>query len=194
MVISDKSPGINPHIDTPVEILHTILLGVVKYFWGQSVHIMEKAHKMQTFLVRLSSVNKNGLNAPSLNAEYICQYKGGLIGKHFKSIAQVMPFVAHGLLLLEVINAWTCLGSLIVLLWHTHIEDLDVYLTQLRETIDEFLVITAQCVPSIMILKPKFHFLVHLPMHIRRFGPSILYSTERYESFNHIFHLGSIYI
>ena len=73
MVISDKLSGINLHIDMPVEILHTILLGVIKYFWGQSVHIMEKAHKMQSFLVRLSSINKNGLNVPSLNAEYICQ-------------------------------------------------------------------------------------------------------------------------
>ena len=89
-----------------------------------------------------------------------------------------MPFVAHGLLPLEVINAWTCLGSLIVLLWHTRIEDLDVYLTQLTKTIDEFLMITAQRAPSIIISKPKFHFLVHLPMYIRHFGPSILYSTE----------------
>ena len=193
MITSDKIPGINPHTDTPVEILHTILLGVVKYFWGQSVHIMEKGHKMQTFMVCLSSVNKNGLNAPSLNAEYICQYKGGLIGKHFKSIVQIMPFVVHGLLPLQVIDAWTCLGTLVVLLWHTHIEDLDVYLTQLTKTIDKFLVIAAQCAPSIIISKPKFHLLIHLPMHIRCFGPAILYSTERYESFNHVFCLGSIY-
>ena len=41
--------------------------------------------------------------------------------------------------------------------------------------------------------KPKFHFLVHLPLYIRRFGPAILYSTERYESFNHIFRLTNIY-
>jgi hypothetical protein len=52
---------------------------------------------------------------------------------------------------------------------------------------------TAQCAPSILISKPKFHFLVHIPTFIRRFGPAVLFSTERYESFNHVFRLASIY-
>ncbi|KAI5983206.1 hypothetical protein EDD15DRAFT_2115505, partial [Pisolithus albus] len=43
------------------------------------------------------------------------------------------------------------------------------------------------------VTKAKFHFLLHLPMFIRRFGPAILFSTERYESFNHVFCLASIY-
>ncbi|KIL54693.1 hypothetical protein M378DRAFT_41494, partial [Amanita muscaria Koide BX008] len=43
------------------------------------------------------------------------------------------------------------------------------------------------------ISKPKFHFLVHLPRFIKRFGPALLYSTERYESFNHVFRLCSIH-
>jgi hypothetical protein len=36
------------------------------------------------------------------------------------------------------------------------------------------------CAPIILITKPKFHFLVHLPLFIRRFGPAGI-STERYE-------------
>ncbi|KAJ8583172.1 hypothetical protein M405DRAFT_717993, partial [Rhizopogon salebrosus TDB-379] len=43
------------------------------------------------------------------------------------------------------------------------------------------------------ISKPKFHFLIHLPAYIRRFGPAIVFSTERYESFNHVFRLTCIY-
>ena len=51
----------------------------------------------------------------------------------------------------------------------------------------------AQCAPSIIIHKPKFHFLLHLPMYIRHFGPAIMFSMECYESFNHIFCLCSIH-
>lgn len=64
---------------------------------------------------------------------------------------------------------------------------------RLSKTIDDFLNITAECAPSILVSKPKFHFLVHLPEFIRRFGPAILFSTERYESFNHVFRLSCIY-
>ncbi|KAI0795998.1 hypothetical protein C8Q75DRAFT_791117 [Abortiporus biennis] len=102
--------GVNIHLDTPTEILHTILLGVVKYFW----------------------VNTAGLGEQTLGAEYICRYKGGLIGKHFKSLAQVMPFLIYDLVPQEVLRAWTVIGDLIVLLWHTEIQDIDEYTLQAR--------------------------------------------------------------
>ncbi|KAJ7116872.1 hypothetical protein C8R44DRAFT_627212, partial [Mycena epipterygia] len=43
------------------------------------------------------------------------------------------------------------------------------------------------------ISKPKFHFLLHLPFFIRRFGPAVLFSTERYEAYNAVFRACSIY-
>ena len=47
--------------------------------------------------------------------------------------------------------------------------------------------------PSILLTKIKFHILSHLVEHVRRFGPAVLLSTERYESFNRVFRLCSIY-
>ncbi|KAH7903987.1 hypothetical protein BJ138DRAFT_1019772 [Hygrophoropsis aurantiaca] len=185
--------GLNIHLDTPTEILHTVLLGVVKYFWGQTAFLLEKSKLLDMFQKRLESVNKDGLNAPCLNAEYICHYKGGLIGKHFKSLAQVMPFLIYDLVPKTVLDAWTTIGDLVVLIWHTKIESTEQYLAHLSRTINDFLNITAQCAPSILISKPKFHFLIHLPLYIRRFGPAIIFSTERYESFNHVFRLSCIY-
>lgn len=41
--------------------------------------------------------------------------------------------------------------------------------------------------------KPKFHILIHLPDHIRRFGPAILFATEAFESFNAIIRAKSIH-
>ncbi|KAI5995504.1 hypothetical protein EDD15DRAFT_2365685 [Pisolithus albus] len=185
--------GINIHLDTPTEILHTILLGIVKYFWGQTVHLLEKAKLLDIFQSRLDSIERDALNAPDLNSDYICRYKGALIGKHFKSLAQVMPFVVHDLVPQTVIDGWTTMGELVVLLWHTKIEDVEDYLARLSRTIEDFLNVTAICAPSILITKPKFHFLVHLPAYIRRFGPAIIFSTERYESFNHVFWLTCIH-
>ncbi|KAH9022937.1 hypothetical protein EDB84DRAFT_1241512, partial [Lactarius hengduanensis] len=187
-------PGFNIHLDTPTEILHTVLLGVVKYYWAQTIWLLKNRSKnLALFQTRLASVDWNGLNAPSTDAEYICQYHGSLIGKHFKSLAQVMPFLIYGLVHEDVLHAWNIIGTLLVLLWHTEIEDIECYLASLTQTIEDFLNITAKCAPSILILKPKFHFLVHLPAFIRRFGPAVLFSTERYESFNHVFRLSCIY-
>lgn len=185
--------GMNIHLDTPTEILHTILLGVVKYFWGQTVYLIKKAKLLDVFQSCLGSINHDALNAPSLNPEYICRYKGGLIGKHFKSLVQVMPFIIHDLILQTVIDGWTTLGELVVLLWHTKIDHIEVYLAWLTRTIEDFLNVTAICAPSILITKPKFHFLIHLPAYIRRFGPAIIFSTEHYESFNRVFRLSCIY-
>ncbi|KAF8438190.1 hypothetical protein L210DRAFT_3679452 [Boletus edulis BED1] len=185
--------GLDIHKDTPTEILHTILLGIVKYFWGQTTHILEKGQSLKTFRTRLESVNREGLNSPTLNADYIVRYKGGLVGRHFKSLAQVMPYLIYDLVPEKVLQGWSVIGKLVVLLWHTSIDDIESYLATLSRVIDDFLTISAQCAPSILVTKAKFHFLLHLPMFIRRFGPPILFSTERYESFNHVFRLASIY-
>jgi len=118
-------------MDTPTEILHTILLGVVKYFWAQTVFLLEKANLLRLFQSRLESINKDGLNAPCLNADYICHYKGSLIGKHFKSLAQVMPFLIHDLVPSTILDGWTTIGELVVLIWHTKIANTEIYLVRL---------------------------------------------------------------
>lgn len=153
----------------------------------------------------MESVNKEGLKSPTLGAEYICHYKGGLIGKHFKSLAQVMSYLVYDLVPKHVLDSWTVIGELVVLLWHTCIENVEEYLVslsilssllvltyhqaKLTHAINNFLTLSALCAPSILVTKVKFHFLVHLPAYIRRFGPAILFSTERYKSFNHVFWL-----
>ena len=101
---------------------------------------------------------------------------------------------------------WTCCPSLayreiedtecylvrigfILFSWH-HLNMLQMSLTQI--TVD-FLNITAKCSPSILISKPKFHFLIHLPAFIWCFIPVILFSTECYELFNHVFQLSFLH-
>ncbi|KAG8781669.1 hypothetical protein FRC12_021639 [Ceratobasidium sp. 428] len=186
-------PGVDIHRDTPTEILHTVLLGVVKYYWGQSVFVLEKAKKISVLECRLASANTAGLNLPKLSASYMCQYRGSLIGKHFKAIVQLMPFLCYDVLPAGLLTAWLLLGRLTSLLWYTEIHDTQLYLQELQSVIDDFLLATAEGSPSIIILKPKFHFLIHLPSYIKRFGPALLFSTERFESFNGVFRAASTF-
>ena len=117
-------------MDTPTEILHTVLLGVVKYFGGQTVWLLEKSHLIDTFQVHLGSIDLDGLNAPCLNDEYICKYKGSLIRKHFKSLAQVMPFLIYDLVPKSVLDGWNVIGMLVILLWHLEIDNTEQYLVR----------------------------------------------------------------
>jgi hypothetical protein len=89
---------------------------------------MGKNKTMAQFEARLAALDADGLNIPKINAEYVCRYKGGLIGKHFKGLAQVMSFVVHGLVPAKVLKAWTIIGRLVVLLWHTEIGEIEAYL------------------------------------------------------------------
>lgn len=202
--------GFDPHKDTPVEPLHTHLLGIVKYFWAQTVWILEKHGKFGEFQARLNLLDKAGLKIPNIMADYMCRYRGGLIGKHFKTISQIMPFAICGLVSEDVLNAWAAIGRLTVLIWETEITDFAAYTVfniltalsrdpehisqiDLTDAIQDIMDFAATCSPSILAMKPKFHILCHLPFHILRFGPAVLFSTERYEAFNRIFRLCSIY-
>lgn len=46
--------------------------------------------------------------------------------------------------------------------------------------------------PAKILKKIKLHLLVHLPEHIRRFGPSVRFSTEVFECFNAVFRMCSV--
>lgn len=120
--------GVDIHKDTPTEILHTVLLGVVKYFWLQTIVLLKKSHLMDLFETRLASVNSEGLNIPKISAKYMCSYSSSLIGKHFKTIAQIIPFTVYDLVPNDVLHAWQAIGELVVLLWHTEIPDVGKYI------------------------------------------------------------------
>ena len=58
--------------------------------------------------------------------------------------------------------------------------------------IQEFLFRTTCWTPR-WFNKPKFHILLHLPTHIRRFGPAVLFATEAFESFNAVIRAKSVH-
>ncbi|KAK7045374.1 hypothetical protein VNI00_007623 [Paramarasmius palmivorus] len=185
---------LDPHRDTPVEVLHVVLLGFVKYMWRDvvSVQLKKKDAQLETLKHRLSSFDVSGLGISPLNGHTLVQYAGSLVGRDFRVIAQVAPFVLHGLIPDEPYQTWLSLSRLIPMIWQPVIEDIDQYCASLKKEIDAFLLQTAKWTGR-WFNKPKFHILLHLPDHIRRFGPAILFATEAFESFNAVIRAKSVH-
>ncbi|KAI0718618.1 hypothetical protein C8T65DRAFT_737260 [Cerioporus squamosus] len=174
----------DPHLDTPVKILHVVLLGFVKYFWRDAMSRLKDPEK-EKLIVRLNSFDVAGLGFPPLSGATLINFAGSLIGCDFRALAQVVPFVLHDFASIpkESIEVWTALSYIIPLVWQPEIEDIDAYTTCLKEAIDTFLDVTCKLTPR-WFNKPKFHILLHLPDHIQRFRPAMLFATEGFESFN----------
>lgn len=121
--------GLDPHRDTPIEILHTILLGIEKYAW-HSLHSSLKDSDLSLFATRLHDSSIDGLAMDSFSAHYLIQYRNNLIGRHFKTLMQLTVFHVHGLVSDELFALLKAVGSLGAVLWIAEIEDLEIYLVR----------------------------------------------------------------
>ncbi|KAJ7840547.1 hypothetical protein B0H14DRAFT_3140495 [Mycena olivaceomarginata] len=186
-VLSISHFDANP--DTAVEILHVVLLGVVKYWWRDAVSRQTSKGK-EELKARLSSVDVAGLNTPPIRGNTYVQYAGSLVGRDFRVILQVALVVLHGLIPRPQYDGWVALCKLAPLMFQPVIEHMPT--SRLNDTIFDFLTATALWNTQ-WFNKPKFHLFVHIPEHIRHFEPLILYATESFESFNLVIRLRSIH-
>ncbi|CAK5266203.1 unnamed protein product [Mycena citricolor] len=186
--------GLDPHQDTPVEILHVVLLGFVKYLWRDLIQlqIKNKDDKKALLITHLNSVDTRGLGISPLAGQTLVQYAGSLTGRDFRAIAQVAPFTVYDLVSPQCFETWKALSKLVPLIWQPQIDDIEIYSDQLAREINHFLSCAARWTNR-WFNKPKFHILLHLPAHIRRFGPAILFATEAFESFNAIIRSKSVH-
>ncbi|KAG2354321.1 hypothetical protein BDR07DRAFT_1548776 [Suillus spraguei] len=154
--------GLNPHSDMPIEILHVVLLGFLKYFWPDAVECLSAVNKA-TVEARLSSLDVSGLgpNVAKPHGHTLVHYAGSLVGRDFCLISQVAVFVLYDMLETKILDAWAALCVLVPLLWMPTIDNLNNYM-------------------------PKFHLILHIVDHIRRFGPAITFAMEVHESYNSI--------
>ncbi|KAI0628275.1 hypothetical protein C8Q77DRAFT_1068295 [Trametes polyzona] len=185
---------LDAHQDTPVEVLHVVLLGFVKYFWRDLVQgqLKNKATAKELLITRLSSLDVSGLGISPLSGKTLVQYAGSLTGRDFRAIAQVAPFVIHDMVSQDCYDAWVALSRLVPLIYQPRIENVSEHLELLKKEIDHFLLCTARWTVR-WFNKPKFHIIVHLVEHIRRFGPAGLFATESFESFNAVIRAKSVH-
>ncbi|KIK60174.1 hypothetical protein GYMLUDRAFT_73995 [Collybiopsis luxurians FD-317 M1] len=151
-------------VNTPVEILHVILLGFVKYLWRDAMAHLTNSSK-ELAMICLTSFNVDGLKISPLAATTLVKYAGSLVGRDFHIIAQCAVFVLFDLVPPECFATWCALSALVPLVWLSVIENMEEYLQNLQISIDHFLNCTANWTPR-WFNKPKFHILLHLPEHI----------------------------
>ncbi|THU86067.1 hypothetical protein K435DRAFT_684434 [Dendrothele bispora CBS 962.96] len=184
--------GLDPTRDTPVEILYTILLGIVKYTWFMFHSRITDESQRQLFVSRLQSTDTDGLTIPPLRAAYMMQYRNGLIGKHFKALMQTMVFHVHGLVTPAEFEVIKAVGELGAMLWVPEIDNMEQYTRDLEVRIGNVLDAFAAVDPNKIAVKVKLHLLPHIIPDCRRYGPAIHNSTEIFECFNAIFRMCSI--
>ncbi|KAJ3781108.1 hypothetical protein GGU10DRAFT_278178 [Lentinula aff. detonsa] len=182
---------LDPSQDTPVENLHTYLLGHEKYAWYH-MHTSWDESTQALFTIRLQSTDTNGLTIPPIRSAYMMQYRNGLIGKHFKTLMQTVVFHIQDIVSEKQFTLTKALGELGAALWIAEIDDLEQYLEDLQVLIDNALDAWALIDPAKILKKIKLHLLKHLPAHIRKFGPSVRFSTEVFECFNAVFRMCSV--
>ncbi|KAF7303524.1 hypothetical protein MIND_00581600 [Mycena indigotica] len=187
-----RTTAFDPTHDTPIELLHTILLGAVKYVWHIS-HTGWSDKEKTMYSQRLQATETSGLSIHAIRAKYIMQYANSLIGKQLKTVVQTGVFHVHDLVSDDHLAAWRALGELSALLWVPEIHDITQYRTDLEIAVANLLDAVAVIDPSKIVTKIKYHLLAHAADDATEFGPLIGLATELFESFNAIFRYCSIF-
>ncbi|EFP78718.2 uncharacterized protein PGTG_04674 [Puccinia graminis f. sp. tritici CRL 75-36-700-3] len=177
--------------DTPVEILHVLSLGVVKYLVKDFMGKL-KEHQLNEMEARLHSFCSDALHIPPIQAKYMMAHYKSFVGKDFRTIVQVAPFVFFPFMNQQQLDVWIPLCYICSMAFQTHIPNMNEYIQELEAHIKIFMYnivkMTAQWAN-----KPKFHMLLHLPASIKRYGPPCLFATEKFESFNGVVRHASIH-
>ena len=115
--------GLDPHWDSSIDILHTILLGIDKYVWHKTSSAWNEA-RGKLFSIRLDLASSlDGLSGSCEDAEYLVSYKNNLIGRQFKFIQQLAIFHLHRDMCSDLVfDLWRATGELGALLWYPVVE------------------------------------------------------------------------
>lgn len=188
-------------LDTPVEQLHTLVLGLMKllvtFLWAKVMNTKEKKENLQVALETYRSSKSYSRNFRSL-----MRHNGSFIGRNYKQLVQIYPAVLRSNfdvegdeLLRLTTKCFDIMGLLSSLVYmrgiHHSVEKykqiVQMLIDQLSEAalkLDNYCILEANIDPPLLSTAPKMHFLHHIVEDIDRFGPPVLFETENGEMFN----------
>ncbi|KAH9812787.1 hypothetical protein DFH28DRAFT_898348, partial [Melampsora americana] len=174
--------GFDGHVDTPVESLHVVLLGVTKYMYRDVISRLSPG-ELVSLTGQWQSFEISGLNCAAIQPQNMVHYAHSLLGKDFRVVLQAAPFVLFRFLPDDYRHCWISLVHLASHIFQNQIFNKEKYISDLKIVVARFLsqlvALTAQWTN-----KPKFHMLTHLPDSVDRFGPPSLFLTEKMEAQN----------
>uniref|UniRef100_A0A1X7UVS3 C2H2-type domain-containing protein n=1 Tax=Amphimedon queenslandica TaxID=400682 RepID=A0A1X7UVS3_AMPQE len=184
------NPLFNLNIDlyqsTPIEALHTILLGTSKYMVREFMN--KRSPKEKTEIVaRIKAFSYSGFTSRvSSNIKYFKSF----VGRDFKSLMQMALHIFQPYLSSNELKCWISLSKVFRLAYCVRFQMNDAQLW--KDICCDFV----QCAVSYMpayAKRLKTHLILHLVDHIVDFGPTQGYNTERFESFNSLVRSANIY-
>ncbi|TCD63363.1 hypothetical protein EIP91_005641 [Steccherinum ochraceum] len=169
-LLGDRSAGsFQPHFelsemdaksDTPVENLHVILPGFIKYFWRDAVFRMTNNQKA-ILKTRLSGLIVGDLQVSHIRGHALVQYAGSLVGRGFCVVIEVAPAVLYDVVPTEVYEARLASSRVSTLAFKPKIENIESHLAMLSNAVDNFLLASALWLTR-WFNKPEFHIILHI--------------------------------
>ncbi|KAI7874436.1 uncharacterized protein EV154DRAFT_569723 [Mucor mucedo] len=188
----------DPTRDCPVEVLHTVSLGCVKYL----VDYLTKTVLSPSEIVTLDAALQSSRNRDAYPRTFrrSLRHSGSFVGRDYKQLVQVLPTVLNRVFTDEnqfglFKRCFTSLAKLCSLIYIRGVEsNFDKYILWFENALKDFtyhlygldnsICQTTQSKPPLFSLRPKVHMLYHLLEDIKRFGCPLQYETESSEQFN----------
>ncbi|ORY41327.1 hypothetical protein BCR33DRAFT_826249 [Rhizoclosmatium globosum] len=190
-----EEPFTEGALDTPVELLHCVLLGIVKYATIATITRIPDTTDLKSAIEGIAQdglatklrghyMVRNNIHFYSSYAPVQVHYVGSRNGKDFRSFIQIAPFVFQNIVSNAELTVWKSLSHLTAMLYATTVSP--DYETNVNNALD-FFIVNASATPLFAdLVKPKLHLLRHVTLFTDRYGPLVGSATENFEGSNKI--------